>query len=282
MPEFIIETLTDTLKSVPILYLVYLFIEYIEKKLDARKLLKYKDNLMGPPIGALVGCIPQCGFSAASATLYHSDVIGAGTLIAVFLATSDEAIPIMLSRSADLGLMLLLIGCKIVISVVFGYLFMFTIFRHERRKVQTDPIDLMDCDEHCHEHHKRSILLDALIHALKTAVYIGVTLLIINGIIFLIGEQRLETILLADSPLQPLCTALIGLIPGCATSVLLVELLLNGSISFGAAVAGLSTGAGFGFLILFREKKSWKKNLLILACTYVAGAVSGLILQWMM
>lgn len=279
MPEFITETLIDTAKALPILFIVYLVIEVIQKKLNAEKLLNYKDSIWGPPAGALAGCIPQCGFSAASATLYNSGAIGAGTLIAVFLSTSDEAIPIMLSRSVPASLVISLILWKIVIAVLSGYLMMFTVFRKEQQTVRTRPGELIDCDDHCHEHHSSSMLRNAVSHTLKTTLFIAVTLLIINGIIFLIGEQRLQTLLLTDSIFQPFFTALIGLVPGCATSVLLVQLLLNGSISFGAAIAGLSTGAGFGFLILFKGNKHKKRCFKILLCTYLCGAIAGMLIQ---
>lgn len=279
MPEFILETAIDTGKALPILFLVYLLIEIIQKKLDAEKLLNYRNSLIGPPAGALAGCIPQCGFSAASATLYNSGAIGAGTLIAVFLSTSDEALPIMLSRSAPIALMVSLILWKIVIAVLSGYLMMFTVFRNEQQVIRTHTGELMDCDEHCHEHHSSSMLKNACSHTIKTTLFIGVTLLIINAVIFLIGEQRLENLLLSDSVFQPFFTALIGLVPGCATSVFLIQLLLSGSISFGAAVAGLSTGAGFGFLILFKGNKNKKNCFKILACTYLCGAVAGMLLE---
>lgn len=279
MPEYILDTLMDIVKSLPILFLVYLIIEWLEKRLSAKMLLKYNDRTMGPPIGALVGCIPQCGFSAASATLYHSGVLGAGTLIAVFLSTSDEALPILLSHGKDYQTILLLMGCKIAIAILAGYLFQRTVFRSELLTVKHDPVALMDCDEHCHEQHRAAFWLSVLQHTLKTALYIAVTLLIINTAVHFIGEARLEQLLLTESAIQPLLTGLLGLIPGCATSVLLTELFLNGSISFGAAVSGLCTGAGFGFLILFRQRKQLKNNLKILGCTYLAGAAAGMLLH---
>lgn len=277
MPEFIIETISDTLKSVPILYLVYLFIEIIQHKINPKKIAESKNSLWAPALGAIVGCIPQCGFSAAYATLYNSGVVGAGTLIAVIIATSDEAIPIMLSRTADIKIILLLLICKIIMAIIAGYFFKFTVFRKEH---MTPEEDLICHDEHCHEHHKKSIFVNSLIHTVKISAFIGITLLCINTIVFLIGEDRLQSILLHQSVFQPMITAALGLIPGCATSVLIVELLLNGSISFGAAIAGLSTGAGFGFIILFKGSKNIKKSLLILLCTYLASVIFGMVIQW--
>lgn len=282
MLDFIIETILDTLKSIPILFVVYLLIEVIQKKLNSKKILKHRNNILGPPVGALVGCIPQCGFSVASATLYNSGVIGAGTLIAVFVSTSDEAIPIMLSHSSSLELIFALIGCKVAIAIVAGYLFKFIIFRNETVVVSSNHVNLNVCDQKCHSHHSKSILHNAIIHTLKTSVFIGVTLLIINCIVFLIGENNLETLLLSNSVFQPLLTGFIGLVPGCATSVLIVELLLNNSISFGAAVAGLCSGAGFGFIVLFKGNRNIKNCIKIVACVYASGAIFGSLIQLIM
>lgn len=277
MPEFILETIVDTLKSIPILWIVYVLIELIQRKMKPEKIAQSRNSVWAPAVGALAGSIPQCGFSAAYATLYNGGVVGAGALISVFIATSDEAIPILLSRSQDFGIVFALILCKIIFAMLAGYLFQYTIFRNE--KTSSPDKDLICRSEHCHEHHKKSILLNSLIHTLKISAFIGVTLLIINAVIYLIGEDKLEALLLSQSIFQPFITALVGLIPGCATSVLLVELLLKGSISFASAIAGLSTGAGFGFIILFKGSKSLKTSFLILACTYFAGAIIGMILQ---
>jgi hypothetical protein len=283
VPEFILETLTDTLKSLPILFLVYFIIEIIQKKLNAQKLLKYKDHLLGPPLGAVAGCIPQCGFSAASATLYHSGVIGAGTLIAVFVSTSDEALPIMISHASSWEAVLQLIVIKLLIAVIAGYLFMYTVFRKERLTPKSDPVDLIGCDHHCHEHHSRSILKNAVTHTIQTTIFICITLLAINFVIFLIGEERVQALLMTESVFQPFLTALIGLVPGCATSVFLTELFLQGSISFASAIAGLSTGAGFGFLVLFKSNHHHaKQNLKILLCVYFTGAIAGMLLQFIL
>jgi hypothetical protein len=282
LPEFILETVEDTLKSLPILFIVYLVIEWLEDHVNAQKLLKYKHSFWGPLAGALAGCIPQCGFSAASATLYQSGVINAGTLIAVFLSTSDEALPIMISRSASVPFILQLILWKILIAILAGYLLNATVFRRERDANLHDPVNLIGCEEECHEHHKDSKLKSALLHTVKTALFIGGTLLVINLAVYLIGEDRLQILLLSDSVLQPVFTALIGLIPGCATSVLLVELLLQGSISFAAALAGLCSSTGLGFLILFKGKKNMKDCMKILFCTYLCSAAAGMILQFVL
>lgn len=285
MKELLLDTLLDILRAVPILLVVYLLIEWVEEHFHAEQFLHYQDAKMGPPLGALLGCIPQCGFSAASATLYHSKVIGAGTLIAVFLSTSDEALPILLANPGSGKTILLLLLCKVLLAVIAGYFFHYTVFRREVLAVVHDPVDLMDCDEHCHEHHqdhKHRLLVNSVKHTLKTVSYIAVTLVAINMVVYLIGQGRLEEMLLTDSVFQPFVTALLGLIPGCTTSILLTELYLEGTITFGSALAGLSTGAGFGFLILFRQKNCRKQAVQIVACTYAAAVIAGLLVNVML
>jgi len=277
--HLLLEPLHDILYSIPILFIVYLVIEYLERHLKAEQLLHYRDRAVGPLLGALLGSVPQCGFSAASATLYRSRVIGAGTLISVFIATSDEALPLLLANAVGAKEIAGLIACKILVAVLFGYLFSFTVFRKEKTAVPADPMELMDCDEHCHEHHRSSLLLDVLLHTLKTVAYIAVTLILIHLVIHFVGETAIEKLLLSNHFFQPLVTALVGLIPGCTTSVLLTELYVEGLISFGSVIAGLSTGAGFGFLILLRQHKEWKNTLCIVGCTYLAAVSAGLLLN---
>lgn len=276
MIDTILDSVLDTLKAIPILLLVYLLIEWLQQKIDPQKIAKSKNSIWAPLLGTLAGSVPQCGFSAAYATLYNSGVIGAGTLISVFIATSDEAIPILISRSADFQTIGMLLFFKIVIALAAGYFFTFTIFRREH---STPEPDLICHDDHCHEHHSKSIFLNSVKHTLKTTAFIGVTILAINLVVFFIGEETLEKLLLSQNILQPLITALLGLVPGCATSVLMVELLMNGSISFGAAIAGLSTGAGFGLIILFKGNRNKKNCFLIVACTYLISAIAGMLIQ---
>ena len=288
MLDVLLDTLLDTLKTIPLLFFVYLFIEWLEHRVDFLKYMNQKGTRFGPLMGALAGCIPQCGFSAASASLYSEGMIGAGTLIAVFVSTSDEAIPVMVSNLSDMSLVVWLIVVKVIIATTGGYFLKHTLFRNEILRIRT----LEQKEHHCgHDHHgdchcccshHGSIFKNAVIHTLKITVFLAVTMLIINVIVFWVGESNLETVLLSGSIFQPILTALIGLIPGCATSVLLTQLLINGSISFGAAIAGLSAGTGFGYLVLFKECRSKKAVLKIILCTYVISVTAGMIIHLMM
>ncbi|MGI5857130.1 MAG: putative manganese transporter [Candidatus Merdivicinus sp.] len=287
MQEVLLDTLLDTLKALPILFVVYLVIEYLEARVDTSRIFGGRFEKFGPVVGALAGCVPQCGFSAAAASLYNEKILSASTLIAVFLATSDEAIPVMLTQSSGWKPILLLLGSKLLLAVLFGYLLKFTVFR-KSTSTATAPsttvveVDGCGCCEHSHHGDNgklRHIWICALKHTIQITLFIGVTMLAINLIVFWIGEDTLRSVLLSGSVFQPAITALIGLIPGCATSVLLTELFLSGSISFGAAVAGLSTGAGFGYLVLFKGCSDRKQAAKIVLWTYICAVAAGTLIQ---
>lgn len=279
LSHILIDSTLDTLKAAPILFLVYLLIEYSEHRYQRDPFHESKLGPFGPLAGAAVGLLPQCGFSAAAAGLYNAKLITAGTLIAVFLSTSDEAIPVMLShfssQTADaLWSIVLLLAVKFVIAAIAGYFFKYTIFRKEQ------TIELPQGQQpSTHQHCKHNIFVEALLHTLKIVLFLWITILVIELLVHGIGEERLQTLLLSGSFWQPALTALIGLVPGCATSVFLTELYLSGAIGFGAAIAGLSSGAGFGFLILFRDCKDKKAAAKVLLCTYLAATAAGIILQ---
>ncbi len=286
MLDVLLDTGLDTLKTIPILYLVYLLMEWMEGRMNAGKLHQSRIGSIGPVVGSLLGCIPQCGFSAACASLYNGGVIGAGTLIAVFISTSDEAVPILISHFDNAWAILPLIGIKVLIAIAAGYLFKYTLFRKEVLKAHPAPEEQGELGEHpegscCHHH--RSIFLTALEHTIKIGLFILVTLLAINLIVFWIGEDRIGSLLLNDSIFQPVLTAIIGLIPGCAASVLITELFVQGTISFGSAVAGLITGTGFGYILLLKGRKGNKKEAFkIILCILAVGMVSGVVIQLLM
>ena len=277
MWEQCLDACIDTLKTIPFLLVVYFCIELLEHKWAWQKALQ-RSRCWEPLMGALVGCIPQCGFSAAGATLYNAGALHSGTLIAIFLATSDEALPVLLSSQAPASTIGLLIGCKLVVAVLFGYLFTWTVFRGE--SVALAPCG--DESEHAHPWSWSAVLKSTILHTLQIAFFMLVCLCMINLVLYGIGEQALSKLLLSNTVLQPFLTALIGLVPGCATSVLLTELWMQGALSFGAVIAGLSTGAGFGYLILFRHSGRRRQAGKVLLCTYLAAVCAGIVLQWLM
>lgn len=275
--------LFDTLQTLPILLVVYILLEYLEARQVTKKMADKMEKI-GPAAGALVGCIPQCGFAAAASSMYSRKFLSAGTLIAVFLSTSDEALPVLLAAPEGWSKVVPLLAAKLILSIVAGYLFQFTIFRKETTSPGSldslqETIDHDCCGHHSHTPRKWAILWQAIRRTLQIGLFLFLIMAVIEFAIEGIGEDALNQILLNGSIFQPLLTALIGLIPGCAVSVILTELFLTGSLSFGAAVAGLATGAGFGYLVLIKECKNWKSIAKIVGCTYLAAAVGGMILQ---
>ena len=223
-----------------------------------------------------MGCVPQCGFSVAAANLYSGRIITAGTLIAVFISTSDEALPILISEPEHLPLVFLLIGAKIAIAILAGFLFDL-IPGFPRLNVAVDENHI---HEDCHTGGQmKDILLDACKHTIYIAVFIALVMLALNFAIYFIGEDQLSSLLMSNHLLQPSIAALFGLIPNCAPSIILTELYLSGSLSFGSLLAGLITGAGMGLVVLFRSNRQVKQNLLILLFLFAVGAISGTLIQ---
>ena len=276
--DIILDALIDTAKMLPFLFAVYLLIEYLEHK-ASDKLANSLRKLgpFGPVGGALFGCIPQCGFSVAVSNLYSGRLVSLGTLIAVYIATSDEAIPILLSNPQSVGEVWKLIAAKAVIGVLAGLLVDGVMkLCHRRGNEENEPYHDLCEDRGCEEH---GILYSAIKHTAQIFTFLFVVSLILGFAIYLLGEERLDRVLMTDSAFQPLLAALIGLIPNCSASVVLTNLYAAGSLSFGSVVAGLSTGAGLGLVVLFRTNKNLKQNIGITALLYAIGAASGLIIN---
>lgn len=276
--DIILDTLLDSVKMLPFLFGAYLLIEFLEHKAsDKLQNALSKSGNHGIVVGAILGTVPQCGFSVAAANLYSGKVITLGTLIAVFISTSDEAIPVLLSSPGNAGVLLKLIIAKIVIALIAGFLVDFVL---KARHVQENEPELQDHNVLCHhcgcEH---GIIRSAIKHTVSIFLFILLVSFVLNGLITWIGQDTISKVLLTDSVFQPFIAALIGLIPNCAASVMLVQLFLAESLSFGSVVAGLCTGAGIGLAVLFRANRNWKKNLLILLLLYGIGSISGLMIH---
>lgn len=275
MQDCLIDGLLDTLKLLPYLLATFLLLEFIEHKLKSKKILS-QNQKVGPLVGGLLGALPQCGFSAMAANLFSNKIITTGTLIAVFLSTSDEMLPIMLSENADIVSALEIIGIKVIIGIVIGFI----VDLIYKRKLTTSSKEISKmCDhEHC-ECEKDGIFLSSLKHTLKIGLFVLIANLLINMIIFLIGEENLSDLLLAKNILTYFLASLIGLIPNCASSIIITELYLSGLITTGTMFAGLLTGSGLGILLLFKSNKNLKENFSILAVIYFVGVVAGLIVD---
>lgn len=282
MLEVWTDCIMDLIKTIPILFIVYLIISWLETRMDSVARIVTSTEPAGPIIGALVGAIPQCGFSVGCSVLYCRGFLAPATLIAVYLSTSDEAIPVLLAGGSDWKTVGILIGCKLVIAAVAGYIYYFLFFRSRWNLDDFPEDDEMDMDEvnaGCSCCNGQSLFGAAVSRTVNTTVFLLVTMLILNSIIYLIGEDTLSSLLLSGSIFQPALCALIGLIPGCAVSVLLVQLLTSGAITFGSVIAGLSAGAGFGFVLLVsqapRRCDAWK----IIGCTYLAAVTAGMLID---
>lgn len=289
--ELLLDALLDSAKLIPFLYIVYLLIGYFEGHSDNRLYQKLSHTHFGGPIlGALIGCVPQCGFSVVGANLYSKKMIGMGTLIAIFVSTSDEAIPILLAHPEMLGEVCLVLGLKVIIAITVGLVIegCIALFRGKRALVLAQGMTITGDEEMegascgCGCHHEtadESLWLTALKHTLRILAFIFCVNLVLNALIEGVGEGVLESILLTDSIFQPALAALIGLIPNCAASIVLTEMFVAGSISLGSLIAGLSTGAGIGLVVLFKNNKNFKENLMIVGILYVIGTLCGMLIQ---
>lgn len=276
--DVLTDAVIDTLKTLPFLFIAFLLIEFLEHRAqDKIRNLFTRVGTAGPAVGTVLGCIPQCGFSVMSANLYSSGIITLGTLIAVFLATSDEAI-ILLATAHNGGFEIFrLLITKIIIALFFGYLIYF-IEKKNHKHHHHHSHDLCEHD-HCGCEENGKILRPALIHTSKVFGFLLLFTVIIDLAVLFIGTNSLSRILLSDSVFQPLLSALIGFIPNCASSVLLTQLYIEGTLTFGSLIAGLCTNAGAGLLILFRDKSKFRENLKILGILYICAVIPAIILH---
>lgn len=274
MLDIILDTLLDGVKLLPFLMVAFLIIEFIEHKTSNKNQnIMTKSGKFSPIISSILGIFPQCGFSVMATNLYVTRIISLGTLIAVYLSTSDEMLPILISEKVDFSIILKIIGIKLVIAIVMGILIDFILNKKNKKE-----IDYHICDEeHCH--CNQSILKSSFIHTIKTLFFIMVITFILNSLFTFLGEEYLERIFLKDSVFTPFIASLLGLIPNCASSIMLTELFLNDVLSFSSLIAGLLTGSGVAILVLFKSNKDMKENVFILSLIYFIGSFSGLLLE---
>ena len=271
-------TIIDTIKLLPFLYITYVIMEYIENKTSehAKQTIK-KSGKWGPLFGGLVGVVPQCGFSASATNLYAARVISLGTLIAVYLSTSDEMLPIFLSESVEFSIILKILGIKFLIGVIAGFIIDSVLRLKNKNQEEEKIVDLCE-DEHCHC-HEHGIFKSSLKHTLSIFVYILIITLIINVIVEFVGEDNIASFIGNHTVLGPVVSSLVGLMPNCAASVIITNLYIQGVINVASLIAGLLTGAGVGLIVLFRMNKNIKQNISIVALIYGIGVVSGIVLQ---
>lgn len=308
----------DTLYLIPFLFITYLAMEWLEHASGARtQEAVQRAGAAGPVVGALLGVVPQCGFSAASATLYAGRVITLGTLFAVFLSTSDEMLPIFLAEQVPVLTIVKIMGAKVVIGMVMGFV-VDAVLRLARRDKQNLRIHELCERDHCHcggdcstcasnpelvyehhddcahgcthEHHAHDhghdhdhgawgIVRSALVHTVQVAVFIFLITVVLNGVLEVVGEDVLAEFLGANEALSVLAASLVGLVPNCAASVVIAQLYLEGVLGAGAMLAGLLVSAGVGLLVLVRANRHARENLAIVGVLYATGVAWGLIVN---
>lgn len=277
MEDVLLDAMIDSVKLVPFLFVTYLIMEYIEHKTkDKTKEVVKKSGGYGPLIGSILGIFPQCGFSVSATNLYAARVITLGTLIAVYLSTSDEMLPIFLSEAVPITTILTILGIKLVVGMIAGFGIDFVIRWKHIDKKEEKIIDLCE-KEHCH--CERGIIKSALKHTLSIFIFILLITIIINIVIYLIGEERISGFLQNQPILGPIIAGMIGLIPNCASSVILTQMYLENVISVATMISGLLVGAGVGIAVLFKTNKGTKHNIEIVALLYGIGVIAGIIIE---
>ena len=270
----------DTLYLVPFLFVTYLFMEWLEHRTgDAAQRAIQKAGKAGPLIGAFLGAVPQCGFSAATSTLYAARVVSLGTLLAVFLSTSDEMLPIFIAEQVPAGVLFGVIGIKIVIGVIAGFSADAFLRAIHRNHVNPHIHELCE-DAGCEcGHEDRSIFRSAVRHTVQVTLFVFLVSLALDAVLELVGEEALAAFLGSNSVLSVVGAAVVGLVPNCAASVAIAQLYVEGALGFGAMLAGLLSAAGVGMLVLLRTNRRPKENALIVLVLVGISALCGLAFQ---
>ena len=278
--NLLIDAAADTLKIIPFLFLAYLLMEYIESKANkGSALVLERTRFFGPFWGACAGVIPQCGFSASASGLYAGGVITLGTLISVFLSTSDEMLPIFISERVAAGTIIRILALKCILGMISGFLIDIVIRKRKKKHAKVKHIHDLCRHDDCHCGEAGGILLPALRHTIQIASYIFLVTLVLNGLIGWIGAGKLAGILHNIPVIGIFLAGLVGLIPNCAASVILTQMYLSNLITSAQMMAGLLVGAGVGVLVLFKTNDNLFENIRIVGLLYLSGVFWGLILQ---
>ena len=285
--SFVGDALIDTIEVIPFLFVTYLLLEFMENRMSKQALEKFeKAGPLGPIIGSALGALPQCGWSSAASTFYAGRVITIGTLFAVYLSTSDELIPIFIAGGMPVNELLFLIAVKFVIGIIFGFAIdgVIKIFKLDKkeRKERYEIHELCERDRCSCNHHdeksKSKVLRPALVHTFQITIFIFIITLLLNIIIqFIGGYDTLRAFVDQNKFMSVLAASIVGLIPNCASSVVVAQLYVDGILGMGALLAGLLDAAGVGLIVLFRNNRPMKQNLLITICLFAISVIIGLI-----
>lgn len=272
----------DTLKMLPFLLIAFLLLEFIEHRASEKTMaMLSRSGKAGTVIGAALGLIPQCGISVIGANFFADRVITVGTLLAIFLSTSDEALVILLSDPTKIKDVLFLLIVKFVIAVVAGYVIdvVFKKLNHDHVNHHLQEHH----DDHCHDgcgcscNSQKAFWKNALKRTASVWIFLFLASFVLGLLIEVVGEESLSKFLLTDSLLQPFLTGLVGLIPNCAASAIIAQMYIEGALSIGSVISGLCSSAGLGLLVLFKSNKNLKENVIVLALLYFIGVICGTI-----
>ncbi len=279
MQDIIIDTLSDGIKLLPFLFITYLVMEYIEHKTSRKtQQVMKKSGKWGPVIGGILGIVPQCGFSTAASNLYAGRIITLGTLTAVFLSTSDEMLPILISQKAPSHTILRILLMKAAAGILAGVVIDLLIRAKKGIEQEELRIEHMCDHQHCHCGEGK-IIKSAVSHTLQIFAFIVLISFLLNLLIGYVGEDMLASFISERAILGPVVAGLIGLIPNCASSVVLTQLYLEGVLSAGSMIAGLLAGSGVGLLVLYRVNDNLKENIKITLMLYGIGVLSGILIE---
>lgn len=279
MADILLDTVLDSIKILPFLFFTYLLMEFLEHNTGnkARERIRHAGQF-GPLWGGLLGIVPQCGFSTAASSLYAGRVITVGTLLAVFLSTSDEMLPIMISEAVPMPVMAKILAAKAVIAIISGMAVEFFYVKLLKRQEEEMDIHVVCEEEHCR--CEDGILKSAVKHTVKILFYILLISLVLNLMIGIIGNDTLESLFVGVPVVGELVAALVGLVPNCASSVVITQLYLDGIIGAGEMMSGLLVNAGVGILVLLRLNRDRKQNAGIIAALYGIGVFWGVVIEW--
>ena len=271
MFEIIEDTILDLLKIIPFLFFAFLIIEFTEHKMNhnSETVIK-KAGKLGPFIGSILGAIPQCGFSVLATNLYVTRIITLGTIISIYLSTSDEMLLIMIAEKADLKIILSFLTIKIIIGMISGFIIDLLANKTFKSSFEICKKDHCDCNH--------NFIISALKHTIKTSLFVLIITFLLNTLFFYVDENVIKNILKVNSFLTPFISGLLGLIPNCGASVIITELYLRNILTFSESLAGLLTNSGVALLVLFRTNINIKENIKIVGILYFIGVVSAIIL----
>ena len=289
MPDFVSDALLDSLKLIPFLFVIFVFIEIFENQYSKKitSFLKFSEKI-GPLIGALFAIIPQCGFSIVATLLYVRRFISLGTLLAVYIATSDEAIPILIANPNEIKTVGVLIAIKTVIAVISGYVIDFLIKmpvkKLENKSEEIEEEKEVENETGCCNHHFsqtdwKSFIIHPVKHTCLIFLFIFAVCIGLNYMFEIFTQEKIEAMMLNNSLLQPVFAGIFGLIPNCAVSVLLTMMYLKGVLSFGSVVAGLSSGAGLGLLVLLKRNNDNKNTALVISLLLGISIFAGILIE---